>query len=132
MISHYERDDDRRLITATLTEPSLMADFVAVVERQATEETWAYALLYDLRGLTIHTDPSGQLQQFVDRVQSLGAGRTRGPVAAIIAPRPDMVRSSAVTAQRTSGRLHFEVLLDAEQLAAWLERSAPQHKGSPS
>jgi hypothetical protein len=119
----YERDDIRRLITATLTEPSSMADFVSVVERQAAEDTWDYALLYDLRGLTIHPDPSLELQQFVDRVQSLGAGRTRGPVAAIIAPRPDVVRSSLVTAQLTKGRLNFEVLLDAEQLAAWLGRT---------
>jgi hypothetical protein len=125
MVSHYERDDDRRLITATLTEPSSMADFVAVVERQATEDTWDYALLYDLRGLSIHTDPSQQLQQFVDRVQSLGAGRARGPVAVIIAPRPDIVRSSAATAQVMRGRLNFEVLLDEEQLSAWLGRRRP-------
>ena len=125
MMVNYDRDDVRRLITATLTEPSSMADFMAVVERQATEDTWDYALLYDLRGLTIHTDPSAALQQFIDRVQSLGAGRTRGPVAALLAPRPDIVRSTVMTTQLTSGRLNFEVLLDDAQLAEWLLRSAP-------
>ena len=40
MVGNYERDDDRRLITATLIEPSSMDDFVAVVERQATKDTW--------------------------------------------------------------------------------------------
>jgi hypothetical protein len=121
----YERDNDRRLITATLTEPSSLADFVSVVERQAAEDTWDYALLYDLRGLTIHADASQELQQFVDRVQSLGAGRSRGPVAAIIAPRADIVRSSVMTAHLTRGRLNFEVLLSTEQLETWLLRSAP-------
>jgi hypothetical protein len=98
---------------------------MAVVERQVTEDTWDYALLYDLRSLTIHADPSPALQQFIDRVQSLGAGRTRGPVAAIIATSPDIVRSSVMTAQLTRGSLNFEVLLNAEHLAAWLSRSAP-------
>jgi hypothetical protein len=121
----YERDNDRRLITATLTEPASMVEYVSVVERQAAEETWDYALLYDLRGLTIHAHSSVALQQFIDRVQSLGAGRARGPVAALLAPRPDIVRSTVMTTQLTTGRLNFELLLDDAQLAAWLLRSAP-------
>ena len=67
----YERDNDRCLITATLTEPASMVEFVSVVERQAAEDTWDYALLYDLRGLTIHAHSSVALQQFIDRVQNL-------------------------------------------------------------
>ena len=72
MPSDYRRDDDKRLITVTMTEPFSMADFIGVVERQAAEDTWSYALLYDLRSLETIKEASPVLQTFVDRLQVLG------------------------------------------------------------
>jgi hypothetical protein len=43
----YLRDDIRRQITVTITGPARLGDLVSVVERQAAEGTWSYALLYD-------------------------------------------------------------------------------------
>jgi hypothetical protein len=44
----YERDDSRRLITVTVTEPYAVEDILGVIDRQAAEGTWMYALLYEL------------------------------------------------------------------------------------
>jgi hypothetical protein len=38
---HYERDDSRRLITVTVTDPYFIDDVMGVVDRQAAEDTWA-------------------------------------------------------------------------------------------
>jgi len=130
MLSAYHRDDGKRLISATMTDPISIEDFVDAIERQAAEDTWSYALLYDLRGATMTSSSSDtRLEQFVDRVQVLGAGRTRGPVAAVVALRPDMVRSVLLAAQRTVGRLGFEMLMTPQQTEDWLARNA--RGGSP-
>jgi hypothetical protein len=123
MLSAYDRDDGKRLITATVTEPISLQDLIDAVERQAAEDTWSYALLYDLRGAAMPLSDDMKLQQLADRVQVLGAGRTRGPVAAAVPLRPDMVRSGLLTTQRTAGRLSFEVLLTSQQVKDWLARN---------
>ena len=104
MPSDYKRDDDKRLITVTMTEPFSMADFIGVVERQAAEDTWSYALLYDLRSLEAIKEASPVLQTFVDRLQVLGAGRTRGPIGCVVGSSPDSFRASLVET-RTEARL---------------------------
>jgi len=118
----YHRDDAQHLITATFSEPFTMDDFLAVVERQAAEETWHYALLYDLRAMHLRRTAGDGLQHFIDRVQTLGAGRQRGPVGAIINPLPELVRSTLATAELTAGRLNFEFFFSTSQLEEWLTR----------
>jgi hypothetical protein len=48
----YARDDQRRLITVMVTEPYSLGDLLSVLDRQAAEDTWEYAMLYDLRAVT--------------------------------------------------------------------------------
>ena len=122
MPSNYRRDDDKRLITVTMTEPFSMADFIGVVERQAAEDTWSYALLYDLRSLETIKEASPLLQTFVDRLQVLGAGRTRGPIGVVVGRGSDKIRASVVKT-RTEARLNFEILVTDLQVDEWLERN---------
>jgi hypothetical protein len=43
----YQRDDQRRLITVTVTEPCSVDDILSVIDRQSGEDTWEYTVLYD-------------------------------------------------------------------------------------
>ena len=83
----YQRDDQRRLITVTVTEPCSVDDIISVIDRQADEDTWEYALLYDLRALT-DASTEADLQQIAERVKVVGGGRERGPVGIAIRARP--------------------------------------------
>ena len=46
----YQRDDRRRLITVTLTDPFSFDQLMSQTNRQWTEHTWESAVLYDSRG----------------------------------------------------------------------------------
>ena len=41
----YQRDDQRWLITVTVTEPCPVNDISSVIDRQAAEDAWEYTLL---------------------------------------------------------------------------------------
>ena len=51
----------------TVTEPYSLDDIRGVIDRQAGEDTWWYAMLYDLRAVT-DTSAQADLQQIADRV----------------------------------------------------------------
>src|ERR1700674_4937900 len=65
----YERDDARRLITVTLTEPYAVEDIFGAIDRQAAEDTWDYAMLYDLRAVEVSTNADAR--QLADRVKAV-------------------------------------------------------------
>jgi len=120
----YERDDQRRLITVTVTEPYALDDIRRVIERQAIEDTWQYAMLYDLRDVT-DASAEADLQQIADRVQMVGRGRERGQVGIAIRPRPALFLVALTYSKLTKGFVTVEVLLTAAQIDAWLARNAP-------
>ena len=119
----YERDDPRRLITVTVAEPVALDDILGVIDRQAAEGTWGYAMLYDLRGVK-DVSALGHLPQIAARVKALGGDRPRGPVGVAIPPRPDLLRGRPDVCGAHSELMSVEVLLTATQLAAWLSRNA--------
>ena len=49
MPTTYGRDDQRRLITVTVTEPYSIDEIISAIDRQVAEDAWAYAMVYDLR-----------------------------------------------------------------------------------
>jgi hypothetical protein len=120
----YHRDDRRRLTTVTLIGPCSVEDILGVIDRQAREDTWNYALLYDLRAIT-DASPDTDVQRIADRVKALGAGRQRGEVGIAIQPRPALFLLGLMYARLTKGFLTVEVLLSAAQIDAWLARNAP-------
>jgi hypothetical protein len=119
----YERDDQRRLITVTVTEPYSVDDVLSVIDRQAVEDTWGHAMLYDLRELT-DAWTEADLQRMAERVKVLGGGRERGPVGIAIRARPALFLVFLVYAKLTSELMTVEVLLSAAQRDAWLARNA--------
>jgi hypothetical protein len=121
----YERDDQRRLITVTVTEPYSVDDILSVIDRQAAEDTWGYAMLYDLRAATLALREA-DLLQIADRVKVVGGGRERGPVGMAVGVRPEMFRMGLMYAGLTRKLINLEVLLTSAQLDGWLARNAPR------
>jgi hypothetical protein len=119
----YERDDKRRLITVTVTEPYSVNDFFAAIDRQAAEDTWWYAILYDLRALT-QTSSEADLRLIVDRVKSVGGERKRGAVGVAVGPRPETLRMGLIYTKLTGKHGNVEVVMTPAQLDGWLARNA--------
>lgn len=119
----YQRDDRRRLITVTVTEPWSVDDILGVIDRQAAEDTWEYALLYDLRTLT-EISADIDLHQIADRVRAAGSGRERGALGLAIPAKPAIFLSGIMYTNLTKGVVTVEVLLSAPQIDAWLFRNA--------
>jgi hypothetical protein len=122
----YERDDERRLITVTVTEPYSIDDILGVIERQAAEDTWWYAMLYDLRTVT-HASSEGDMQQLADRVRIVGGGRKRGPVGLAVGTSPTTFRAGLMYTQLAGKLVNIEVVLTQAQLDGWLARNAQRH-----
>ena len=118
----YQRDDRRRLITVTLTDPFTFHELLSQTDRQWAEDIWEYAAFYDSRA-SQHIPPPGEIQQMVAHTQTIGGGRLRGPVGVAVPPRPEAVRGG-LHLTRLSGRRDVEILLNEEQVEAWLARHA--------
>jgi hypothetical protein len=126
----YVRDDQRRLITVTVTEPYSVDDIRNAIDRQAADDAWGYAMFYDLRAVTLVWTEAA-LQQIADRVKVLGGGRERGPVGMAVGPGSEQFRMGLMYT-RLTGRLEtVEVLLTEAQRDDWLARNArrgPTHQ----
>jgi hypothetical protein len=118
----YERDDQRLLITVTVTEPCSVDDIPSVIDRQAAENTWEYALLYDLRGMT-DASTETDLQQLAERVKVAGGERKRGPVGIAIRARPALFLLGLMYTKLIKEFVTVEVLLTAAQIDAWVVRN---------
>ena len=118
----HERDDARRLLTVGVTEPYDRRDILQVIERQSADDTWGYALLYDLRA-TSHDPTKEDLQHFVHQVQAVGGDRPRGPVAAFVSPRPSIFEIGQAYVQMVKPFVEVELLFTEAQVADWLQRS---------
>jgi hypothetical protein len=123
----YQRDDSRRLVTVTLTEPYTLDEILSQVDRQWAEHIWEYAVLYDARTAARVTPPH-ELQQLVDRVRIVGAERPRGPAGVAIPLRPDMLRGGLHLAKLAGPLRNIEILLSETQVEAWLTRHAPRRE----
>ena len=119
----HERDDARRLIIVRITDPYDGADILGVIDRQAAEDTWEYALLYDMQGTT--SDPTEQnLRLYAERVRAVAGSRRRGPVAILIGPRANLLQIGQSYAQMIKGVAELELLFTDAQVTDWLERNA--------
>ena len=118
----YVRDDQRRLITLTATEPYSVGDILSMIDRQAAEDTWGYAMLYDLRAVTLSSEVD--VERMAARVQVLGDGRQRGPVGIAVGSVSEQFRMGMVYSKLTKDLEIVEVLLTASQRDDWLARNA--------
>ena len=123
----YERDDDRRLIRLTVTEPYSVDDILAVIDRQMAEDTWGYATLYDWRAVT-RLPAEAEVRQAAERVQTVGGGRERGPVGiiAIGAHAKVLLGLGLQYGSLTKKLVPVEVVFTPAQLEDWMARNTRQ------
>jgi hypothetical protein len=94
-----------------------------VIDRQAAEDTWWYAMLYDLRALT-QASSEADLQRLADRVKIVGGGHKRGPVCIAVGTSPTTFRAGLMYTQMAGKLVNVEVVLTPAQLDGWLARNA--------
>jgi len=117
----YERDDERRRITVTTVGTVAYEDVMAVVDRQASEGTWHYGMLYDSR-LVSTVASQADVRMGLKHVETLSrAFGQRGPVA-FVTTMPaayGMVRMYSILA----GQMHqsVEVFRDIGDAERWIE-----------
>ena len=99
----YKRDDARRRISFMLTEPLTEDELIRAIDRQLTEGTWSYGLVYDTRQLVLsrRVAISAHAAAYVaDIATRVGL---RGSVA-ILVSGGDMAAMSEAHAGRSRGR----------------------------
>jgi hypothetical protein len=83
----YERDDARCVVTVTIDGAFDLREIIATLNRQASEDSWHYARLYDHRHIQpppTNDDVRGLLDAVRRHIREYGP---RGPVA-VVADQP--------------------------------------------
>jgi hypothetical protein len=115
------RDDERRRVTVTVTDPWSVEEIAVTMEQQIAERTWAYAVVYDMsRTVWIPTEPD--VLWLVKRgQQQLARHGSRGPIAVITSLRPEALplQSYAISAGE-QGRMMINVFTDHAAADRWL------------
>ena len=117
----YSRDDDRRRITVQISGYVATHQIVEVIERQAAEGTWAYAVLYDVRGTSWL--PSREDLDRLMRTVEWGTTMcgTRGPVALVVA-NPAALAIAREYSRRVNAVARTEAFLDHGNATLWLDQ----------
>ena len=117
----YKRDDARRRISFMLTEPLTEDELIRAIDRQLTEGTWSYGLVYDTRQLVLsrRVAISAHAAAYVaDIATRVGL---RGSVA-ILVSGGDMAAISEAHAGRSRGSGRgVKVYWSPAEALAWLE-----------
>jgi hypothetical protein len=117
----YNRDRALKRIVVGVSGEVSMDDLIAVVNRQAADDAWEYALLYDLRDAPVLHVDADDIRRLVEYVRSAGVGRApRGPVA-VVATEPahfGLARMYSMLAE--DARLEVEVFRTLEEAEQWL------------
>ncbi len=125
----YQRDDQRRLISVTMTDPFSFDDLLSQTDRQWAERTWDYAILYDSRA-SQHIPPPSELQRLVEHTQRIGGADLRGPVGIAVPQKPEAVIRGLDLAGRTGPLRDLEILLNETQITSWLMRHTARRRPS--
>lgn len=122
----YVRDDTRRRIRVTARGTLARADFIAIVDRQAVEHTWSYALVYDLRMM-----PAAGTRDDADAVAAhvfryLIAEGPRGPVAAVTTSASMIAAAQVYAFIAARAGVEVQVFWDLDEADRWIdERQRP-------
>jgi hypothetical protein len=120
----YELDDLHRRVVVTVQGPFTPEDFRAVIERRRADNTGAYGILYDLRGMT--GEPTiADLQQFLS-----AAAQTTRPIALVATEPAPYSRACRYTAMGRSTALVIEAFRDPDEAEQWLTAQAMEKGGA--
>jgi hypothetical protein len=117
----YELDDLRRRVVVTIEGAFTSTDFLAIIERRRADNTGAYGILYDLRGMT--GEPTiADLQQFLSAAAQ--TTRPRGPIALVATEPAFYTRACTYAAMGRSTALVVEAFRDPDEAEQWLTAQA--------
>jgi hypothetical protein len=121
----YTRDDARRRIRVTAQRALQREDFRAIVDRQAQEETWRYAMLYDLRLMpwAVPIDDADMLAAQVYR--HLVTYGPRGPVAVVTTSIEVIGAARLYSVTTARAGIDVKVFWDLAPAEQWLDEQQP-------
>jgi hypothetical protein len=116
MPMRYERDDARRRVVVIMQGAFAMTDFLAVIERQWSDNAWAYGTLHDLSGMTGEPTIADLRQSLIDAALT---HQLRGPIA-ILATDPVVYNRVCTYAALRHSTLPVKLFRDWEEADRWL------------
>jgi hypothetical protein len=122
----YERDDARRRIHVTLAGPVTVDDLLAIVDRQAAEQTWHYSLCYDARRIAKDAASTVEEVHHVLRhvVETSARHGARGVIAIVTDNPADYATVRLYSALGAERRLSVEVFRDPSDAVRWLDTAS--------
>ena len=120
----YVRDDAKRRITLTVTDPLTVADRIAAVERQLVDDAWGYGLLIDARRMASFIPKLAEMEAAASRLAELVATHgPRGPVA-IVSRKPGVIGASTMHNSLGVKTPGVQAFWDMDDARAFLDRQA--------
>jgi hypothetical protein len=123
---HYQRDDEKKRVLVRAEGNTSLDEALAIMDRQAADGAWAYAVQYDLRGATRVPTPE-DVHQMVMHIGRLTAKHgPRGSVALIVGD-PGLFKAAkryASLGELTA--LNAELFPTTEAAESWLDSLTPQ------
>ena len=117
----YQRDDLRRRITVSLSDPLTEEDARAIVGRQVADDAWRYTVLYETRELT--APPTAAVSRaIIAHVAALAATHgPRGPIAIVATGAPAVAAGSAYAMLSAREGLAVHVFWSRDEAEHWLD-----------
>jgi len=130
----YARDDAKRRLTLTVSDPLTLEERIAAVERQLADGAWRYGLIIDARTMASFTPQVTDMQAAASRLAELVAAHgPRGPVA-LVSRQPAVIGASAMhnsLGVKTPGIQVFWDLDDAQTFLDGLDAEMPSPPPKP-
>jgi hypothetical protein len=122
----YVRDDAKRRITLTVSDPLTVEERIAAVEHQLADGAWEYGLIIDARSMATFTPQLTEMQAAASRLAELVAAHgPRGPVA-LVSRQSSVISASAMhnsLGVKTPGVQVFWDMDDAQKFLDQLDAS---------
>ena len=118
---HYQRDDAKQRINVRSEGMPTLEEVLAIMDRQAAEGVWSYAVMYDSREASRAPTPE-ELTIILKHIGELTAKHgPRGPVAMIIG-NPEFFKAARKYAQLGElTALQAELFATPEAAELWLQ-----------
>jgi hypothetical protein len=112
----YQRDDTRRIIRLTATEPVSLLDVTTMLDRQLADDAWQYGMLVDSRRAILSPAEGRALLEHV-RQLAVQHG-PHGPVALVTREGGGGAQAYAVRSAQVA--LPVDVFWDVDEAERWL------------
>ena len=121
----YVRDDTNRRIEASASGHVAVTDVIALIDRQANEGAWGFAMLYDARQteMALSVEESEAVLVHVRRLAQIHG--PRGPVAIVALSRPLVSFGQILTAHTDKSTVAIQVFWNIADAQQWLHEQLP-------